>query len=519
MNSSECVEGTGKVRLATHICRLRLLVIVGVVFTLLSLGFENAALKTASSIVNHLLQAVPSGLARQISSNSLQGVRPSITSSRNSGAAYPLRVSGNGRYLVDRANTPFLMVGDSPQALIANLSESDADYFLANRQAAGFNTVWVNLLCNTYTGCRSDGTTYDGIPPFLTPGDLSTPNDAYFTRADHMLQLAAQHGINVILDPIETGGWLSVLQSNGATKAYNYGVYLGNRYKNVPNLLWMSGNDFQSWSNATDDTLVRSVAQGIRSADPNHLHTVELDYLVSSSLDDATWAPLASLNAAYTYHPTYAEVLHAYNQAPIPVFMVEANYEFENNTGNDYGSPLLLRRQEYWTALSGSTGQLYGNYYTWPFRSGWKNHLDTTGSQQFRNVTNLLAGRRWWTLVPDQNHAVVTAGYGTFSATGAVHSNDYVTAARTPDGKLILAYLPTVRTITVNMSQLSGAVTAQWYDPTEGAYASISGSPFSNNGLKQFTPPGSNAAGDGDWVLVLEANEYAHKVYLPTVGK
>lgn len=429
---------------------------------------------------------------------------------------YPLKVSGTGRYLVDQNNTPFLMVGDSPQALIANLSESDADYFLANRQAAGFNTVWVNLLCKTYTGCRSDGTTYDGIPPFLTPGDLSTPNDAYFTRVDHMLQLAAQHGLAVILDPVETGGWLSVLQSNGATKAYNYGVYLGNRYKNVPNLLWMSGNDYGSdkWAN---DNVVTAVARGIQSVDTNHIHTVELG--INTSLDDTNWASLISLNAAYTYSPTYAEVLHAYNQSMMPVFMVEANYEFENNTGNDYGSPLLLRMQEYWSALSGATGQLYGNHYTWQFLSGWKTYLDTTGSQQLRLVTNLLAGRPWWNLVPDQNHAVVTAGYGTFSATGAVHTNDYVTAARTPDGRLVIAYLPTVRTITFNMSQLAGPVTAQWYDPTKGTYSSISGSPFSNSGLKQFTSPGSNGAGDGDWVLVLEANEYAHKAYLPTVGK
>jgi hypothetical protein len=49
--------------------------------------------------------------------------------------------------------------------------------------------------------------------------------------------------------------------------------------------------------------------------------------------------------------------------------MVEANYEFENNTGKDLGTPAILRRQEYWTALSGATGQLYGNGYTLGSRS------------------------------------------------------------------------------------------------------------------------------------------------------
>lgn len=83
-------------------------------------------------------------------------------------SAYPLKASANGRYLVDQNNTPFLIVGDAPQALIVNLSEDDAEMYFANRQAAGFNTVWINLLCNEYTGGRSDGSTYDGIIPFTT---------------------------------------------------------------------------------------------------------------------------------------------------------------------------------------------------------------------------------------------------------------------------------------------------------------------------------------------------------------
>src|SRR5713101_6215927 len=178
-----------------------------------------------------------------------------------------------------------------------------------------------------------------------------------------MLQLAAKYRFLVILDPAETGSWLTVLQSNGLAKARAYGRYLGTRYKDFPNIVWMSGNDFQSWRTLSDDALVQEVALGIKETDPNHIHTVELDFYVSSSLDDSTWAPIISLNAAYTYYPTYAEVLHAYNQSasvPVPVFMVESQYEFLT-TLLDTGTPAILRRQEYWTSLSGATGQLYGN--------------------------------------------------------------------------------------------------------------------------------------------------------------
>jgi hypothetical protein len=334
---------------------------------------------------------------------------------------YPLKVGGNGRYLVDQNNAPFLITGDSPQALIARLSEAEAAAYFADRQALGFNAAWINLLCNSYTGGNPDGTTFDGIAPFTKPGDLATPNPAYFKRVDDMINLAAQYGLTVILDPIETGGWLTTLESNGASAAFTYGVYLGNRYKNFSNIVWMHGNDFQNWRNAADDALVQAVAKGIRSVDRNHIHTAELSYSVSTSLDDSSWAPMLSLNAAYTYYPTYAEVQYGYNQSSaVPVFMVEANYEFENNTGMDYGSPAILRRQEYWTQLSGATGQLYGNRYTWQFVHRWQDNLDTTGAIEFCYMKKLFASRAWYNLVPDQNHTILTAGYGTFDARGSL---------------------------------------------------------------------------------------------------
>ena len=101
--------------------------------------------------------------------------------------------------------------------------------YLADRKAHGFNAVWINLLCDTYTYCNGSGITYDGIQPFTSgtgPAnyDLSTPNPAYFSRVDHMVKLAGQNGLVVFLDPIETGGWLQTLEVNGPTKAFNYGA-------------------------------------------------------------------------------------------------------------------------------------------------------------------------------------------------------------------------------------------------------------------------------------------------------
>jgi hypothetical protein len=416
-------------------------------------------------------------------------------------AAFPLKVGQTGRYLVDRDGRPFLIVGDSPQALIANLSEAEADRFFANRQAAGFNSVWINLLCDDYTGGRADGATFDGIGPFTSPGDLSAPNPQYFARADDMIRLAAKHDLAVFLDPIETGGWLKVLRTNGTGKAYDFGRYLGRRYRRYPNIIWLNGNDFQTWQQPGDDALVLAVAKGIRSADPEALQTVELNYLVSTSLDDTRWRDIIGIDAAYTYAPTYAEVLKAYGRGDhLPVFMVEANYEGEHW----YTGPATLRRQEYWTMLSGATGQFYGDKYTWPFSDGWSSHVNTIGSRQMTFVTNLFSRRPWFDLVPDSGHTLVVSGYGAYSDSGDVNDNDYVAAARTPDGRLAIAYLPTGNAVDVDMTRMAGPrVRAQWYDPTTGNYTTVPGSPFARSGTRAFTVPGRNHGGDEDWVLVL----------------
>ena len=438
--------------------------------------------------------------------------------------AYPVKISSsNSRILVDQNNVPFMMVGDSPQALVVNLSQTDAETYITDRATNGFNTVLVDAICTTYTGGPANASLLNGTLPFtntLSGGDydLTTPNPAYFSYLDQIVSLAATNGIQVMLDPIETGGWLPTLLANGTSNCRAYGQYLGNRYKNFPNIIWSGGNDFQNWSTPANDAVVLAVASGIQDEDTNHLQTIELDYFLSSSLDDPNWAPIVGLNAAYTYSPTYAEVLHAYNQSSaIPTFMTEANYEYGQNSGTDGGSTRNLRLQEYWTMLSGATGQLYGNHYTWRFLPGWQGYLDSPGMTQLGYMANLFGSRAWYNLVPDQAHTFVTGGYGNFtngvsgdgSGEGAnflFTGNNYVTAALTPDGSLGMAYLPQGGTITVAMTQLQNTITARWFDPSANTFRAIAGSPFSNTGTQTFTPPGNNSDGNPDWVLVLEAN-------------
>jgi hypothetical protein len=420
-------------------------------------------------------------------------------------SVYPLKISSaNPCILADQNDVAFLMVGDSAHSLLVNLSESDAAAYLADRATNGFNSVWVLLLCNGYTGGRPDGSTLDGTMPFTNtlPGgsyDLTSPNEAYFAHVDRIVKLAATNGIQVMLDPIETGGWIQTALDNGVTNCRAYGQYLGRRYGGFPNLLWLNGNDFQTWGIPANDAVITAVALGIRDYDTNHLQTVELDYNVSDSLEDPEWYPIVGVNLAYTYYPTYQEVLTAYARTNlIPVILGEAHYEFETLGDGELGTPTVLRRQEYWTLLSGATGQIYGNHYTWQFLSGWQSYLDSVGVTQLQHVTGLFKSRPWYDLVPDTNQAVLASGYGTNSASDLVGANDYATVARTTDGHTVIVYVPTQRTLTVNMTNVSGtSARAWWFNPQTGSATNFG--TYSTGGVNSFTSPDTN-----DWVLVLD---------------
>jgi Protein of unknown function (DUF4038)/IPT/TIG domain/Putative collagen-binding domain of a collagenase/Fibronectin type III domain len=440
---------------------------------------------------------------------------------------YPLKASSNGRYLVDQNNVPVLVVGDTMHGLSGNLSEADAGVYFANRQANHFNSVVIYAPCGAYVGCNGDGSTLDGIRPFTSGSspstyDLSTPNEVYFSRVDRLLNSAASHGLTVFLDPIETGDFLETLRNNGTANAFNYGAYLGTRYRNFPNVVWQQGEDFQTWdSSSRDNELVAQVMAGIASADSSHLQTIQLNYFRSySNQDSAVLAPYLTFNMAYTYYETYDYVLASYNSSPrIPAFLGEANYEGENNTHALPGPATagVIRRQVYWTLLSGGVGHFYGNGHVNHAPPEWRSNLDSPGVRQLQHSTDLFASYEWWNLVPDQSHQVVTAGYGTYNGNNAdLTTASYVTSAWITDGTLAMAYCPRTTPLRVDLSRFARPVTARWYDPTSGTFQFIPGSPFSNSGLHDFTTPGANSDGDADWVLVLDATTSTLDLVPPT---
>ena len=141
--------------------------------------------------------------------------------------------------------------------------------------------------------------------------------------------------------------------------------------------------------------------------------------------------------------------------------------------------------------LGGGFGHAYGSP-NWNFPKNWREVLELPGANSLKHLRTLLESRAWWKLVPDVNNVVAVEGRGAFA------TNDYAVTALADDGSFALSYLPTKRTLTIDLSKVSGAhVAASWFNPRTGESTSIG--EITEKKRRAFEPPG-----DGDWVLVLE---------------
>jgi Protein of unknown function (DUF4038)/Putative collagen-binding domain of a collagenase len=423
--------------------------------------------------------------------------------------SFPLKVSANGHYLTTQDGTPFLVVGDTVWLLPTQGNNQDIDDFLANRAAKGFNAVLVQLI-DTYFSDNSPNN-IDGVPPFTTFGDFSTYNPAYFNRVDYLIDQAANYGIVVFAAPhylaqCNNHGWAPQVAADTTAHFQAYATFLGNRYKNKGNIVWVMGGDTDPFACGVS-AKVDAFATALLAADPNHLITEHngrgMEGIVPWLAGGVpSWF---TLNSTYTDNLTFSQSQSAWNRTPAkPFVMLEAYYLNEHGV-----SRTTLRNQAYWTYLSGNVGYMLGACPMWRLNSSvatincpevnadWRPQMESNAAFDVVRLKAFLSPLQWEKLVPDFNHSVVTAGFGTGTTT--------VTTSRASDGSFAMSYLPQVSGITVNMAQLSGpSVQARWYDPTNGTYSTIAGSPFPNTGTRVFTPPGDNNAGATDWVLLLD---------------
>ncbi len=90
----------------------------------------------------------------------------------NSQTVFPLRVSDNKRYFVDRNNKPFLYHAETGWQIYNRLTTEEARIYLIKRKQQGFNTI------QTMIAFTPEDINRYGEKPFHNNNDFSKPNEA-----------------------------------------------------------------------------------------------------------------------------------------------------------------------------------------------------------------------------------------------------------------------------------------------------------------------------------------------------
>ncbi|MGE0045442.1 MAG: DUF4038 domain-containing protein [Hyphomonadaceae bacterium] len=404
-------------------------------------------------------------------------------------ATYPLRVEG--RHLVDADGRPFLLHGDTAWSLIAELDRDECETYLEDRRRRGFNTILVNLIEHRFAQRPPENAF--GVAPF-TRGDFSRPVDAYFDHARWCVERAAEKGMLVLLVPVYLGyngggeGWYQEALRNGRDRLRAFGRYVGERFRDQPNILWVQGADY----NPPERWTVTAVVEGMHEANAPQLMSAHCGPETSARAfwGDADWI---DVNTLYTYSPVYrgARAEYARNE---PFFLIESSYEGAPRDLN----PRRQRAQAYGALLSGACGHMFGNVDVWHYDGPgvvertlpWRTALDSAGSRAMTHLRTLFDQLDWPALVPDPENDFLLDLPGDGSSAVVLARN----------ARNAILYIPTPREFRLDLARLEGGVVAaRWWNPVAGGFSEPRQLQGGRNQAFTTPPPGQ------DWVLVLQS--------------
>jgi len=419
---------------------------------------------------------------------------------------FRLRVSDNQRHLIDHRGRPFFWLGDTGWKMLVSLTEDETEAYLEDRRAKGFNVVQCILALWNADLQRNRA----GELPFLN-GNPAIPNEKYFAHVDAAFEIARRKGIVLALLP----AWGELVVDRRTVTQGNaraYGRWLGERYRDTPNLVWVLGGD-QPPTGVED--VYQELAAGLAEGDGGrHLMTYHPHGWQRSSQfwHNADWLDFNMIQSGHSWDaPNYAMILADYALSPAkPTLDAEPRYEhITDGLSRDPATRRIsahqVRKAAYNAVLSGALGHTYGcsEVYrfwqpgdpesVWGADTPWQEAIHFQGALHMGYLKALMLSLPWHALVPEPS--LIPVGQGREGA--------YVPAAVSQDGQVALAYLPEYRAVTVDARLVTGAgVRASWFDPRTATLIPAGEHP--NSGPLTFVPP--VGAPDPDYVLILESS-------------
>ncbi len=282
-----------------------------------------------------------------------------------------LEVSDNKRFLVTADGRPFFWLGDTAWELLHRPTREDVTRYLRKRAEQRFTVIQTVALAEI--DGLNDPNAYGHRPLAnndpTTPDVKDGPDNDYWDHVDFVIRQAGSLGLYVALLPTWGDKW-KVDRGIGpeiftAQNAEAYGRWLGARYKDTPNIIWVLGGD-RAIGTATHLEIIRAMARGLHAGDGGaHLMTFHPPGGNSSStwFHDDEWLDfnMRQNGHAVEFTGRYDQTRVDYDRTPTkPVLDGEPVYEdhpvsFDaRRLGHSIASD--VRRPLYWDLFTGGFG-------------------------------------------------------------------------------------------------------------------------------------------------------------------
>jgi hypothetical protein len=428
-----------------------------------------------------------------------------------------LKVSENKHFLVFEDGTPFFYLGDTGWELFHRLNKDETEKYLENRREKGFTVIQAVVLAEL-DGLNTPNA--EGNKPLINNNPL-TPNEKYFEHVDWVIKKAEEKGI--FIGALPTWGdkwnrkWGEGPQIFNPENARAYGKFIGQRYKNSPNIIWIVGGDRPIESEIHRQIIV-AMAEGLREGDGGrHLISFHPTGGAGSSqnLPNEPWLDfnMRQNGHSLSYTERYYMTGDDYRIQPAkPVIDAEPVYEDHpinfNPDANGHSTSADVRRPLYWDLFSGAFGHTYGHHSVWqmwaPSRDPvnrplmpWYEAIDQPGAGQMMYGRLLMESRPFLTRIPDNTIIVTDRIASSVPGNGSYR----FVSTRDEAGTYAMIYVPAGRKFAVRMDAIKGKeVVAWWFNPRNGEAKEIGRYPNTGTQIFNAPSPGENL----DWILVLD---------------
>ena len=414
-----------------------------------------------------------------------------------------LTVKPGSRIIEYTDGTPFLWIGCTSWGMTEWLDRRQVGLYLDDRQSKGMNVVQLCL----FWGKRTDYPTKfylnpenayghrafvekNGLPDVSHPavvkgGSPVHPND-YWDHVDFCLHAIKERGMYAAVLPIWGRRYVNATHEGQSARVFtpenikSYGEFLGERYGNEPNIIWVLGGDVQATFGGDFTGSYRLLAEGLAKGVTQHAANWNMDDPIWDSLlltyhpdgdpmlNSSNWFhhdPWLDFNMIETYK-SRDMVVKAIKQdrglTPVkPTILGEGQYEGTTDPNGAPAKPINVRRQAYQAFFAGAAGFTYGGAFdqegNGPLFSpanNWEHLLQWPGANQMRYLRKFLQDNKWWNWQPLEGIFVHNKGEGDLEKLAVKSANK------------ILVYFPDTSSCTIK--NVDGK-SISWFRPSTGA--------------------------------------------------